>query len=316
MALDLTTRYPSQVDDSDVAYPYGKAVNITVAGDGTGTPWEADLVNDIIGFLQSLLNQGGVTPNESPDSLTNAQYFTALANIFIDGTDGGTYTPASAIVVNGFGIETVYLEAAELVATLGTIDTLAASEVEIGGGLEVQGACDFQHVAAFSLTVTDFILGLAGLSIVGNASVGADLTVVDDAIIGDDLDVGGTATIDTLLVETNLTVQGPATFADPVTLTNDAHIRHRVVIGPDAPSEYGVDDADIIHIASSTAPRAYTLNTDGASNGSIITFFTSASNDITINGAYVINASGDWRGVRLVHISGSWALLEFLASGP
>lgn len=80
MALNPRTRYPAQtVTDGD--YTYGKARNITVAGDGTGTPWEADIVNDWFGFFQALLNAGDVVPGGTPDSASASQYLTALRQL-------------------------------------------------------------------------------------------------------------------------------------------------------------------------------------------------------------------------------------------
>lgn len=77
MALDYSNRYPGQTVP-DAAYPQGKARNITVSGDGTGTPWEKDLVNDLFGLFQSLLTRGSVIPSGSPDSVTSPQYFNAM----------------------------------------------------------------------------------------------------------------------------------------------------------------------------------------------------------------------------------------------
>jgi hypothetical protein len=83
MALDLSLTYPGQIDTSDLAYPYGKARNITLSGDGTGTPWEKKLANDILGFQQALLVAAGITPSNTPDSSTISQYLEALRYIVI-----------------------------------------------------------------------------------------------------------------------------------------------------------------------------------------------------------------------------------------
>jgi hypothetical protein len=78
VALDLTDTYPDQVDDADPDRPYGSAVNVTVEFDGTGTPLEKQWINDLWGFLQSLLVAADITPSGTPDTVTASQYQEAL----------------------------------------------------------------------------------------------------------------------------------------------------------------------------------------------------------------------------------------------
>lgn len=79
MAIDPSAKYPSQIDTSDpTGYPRGKAQNIGVPGDGTGTPWEKDLVNDLLGFQQDLLDRAGDTPSGTPDKVGASQYANAI----------------------------------------------------------------------------------------------------------------------------------------------------------------------------------------------------------------------------------------------
>lgn len=90
MALDLTALYPGQIDASDVAYPYGKAKNVSAPGAGDGTPYTAAIVNDTQGFLQALLVSAAITPSGNPDTSAASQYLEALfAHI---------YAPASRTV--------------------------------------------------------------------------------------------------------------------------------------------------------------------------------------------------------------------------
>lgn len=77
MAIIISTQYPGKTNAPSAAYPQGSARNVTISGDGTGTPWEQQLVNDVLGFLQALLLEGGITPSGSPD--------TALASDYLDG---------------------------------------------------------------------------------------------------------------------------------------------------------------------------------------------------------------------------------------
>lgn len=78
MALDLSVRYPGQVETGDPGYPTGKAQNIAVEADGSGTPFEKDLVNDQLGFQQALLAEAGITPSGVPDKVGASQYLEAV----------------------------------------------------------------------------------------------------------------------------------------------------------------------------------------------------------------------------------------------
>jgi hypothetical protein len=77
MALDYSALYPAQTD-TDAAYPQGKAKNVSVPGAGDGTPWTANILNDIWGFLQALIKGVGATPSGSPDTATASQYAQSL----------------------------------------------------------------------------------------------------------------------------------------------------------------------------------------------------------------------------------------------
>jgi len=81
MAINPESQYPGKIAPSTADYPYGAARNITVPGDGTGTPWEAALVNDLFGFQQSLLSFAGITPSGTPEKVGASQYLQALRKI-------------------------------------------------------------------------------------------------------------------------------------------------------------------------------------------------------------------------------------------
>lgn len=78
MAINPETQYAGQIDPADAEYPYGKARNITVPGDGLGTPWEKALLNDHFGFQQSILNDVSEVPSGNPDTILVPQYLNAL----------------------------------------------------------------------------------------------------------------------------------------------------------------------------------------------------------------------------------------------
>jgi hypothetical protein len=82
MAIIPSAKYPGQVASDPTNYPRGKARNVTVSGDGTGTPLEKDWVNDLWGFQQAMLYSVGFTPSGNPDTALDSQYLQALIALF------------------------------------------------------------------------------------------------------------------------------------------------------------------------------------------------------------------------------------------
>lgn len=83
MALIPSARYPAQTD-ADAGYPQGKARNAVTFQDGSGTPLERDWVNDLWGFLQSLLSYASITPSGSPDQVGASQYLAGVQKVAAD----------------------------------------------------------------------------------------------------------------------------------------------------------------------------------------------------------------------------------------
>lgn len=81
MALIPENRYPGKTTPATGDYPYGSAKNVALPGDGTGTPWEKDIVNDLFGFQQAILTRGAVVPSGTPDTADASQYLQALLNV-------------------------------------------------------------------------------------------------------------------------------------------------------------------------------------------------------------------------------------------
>lgn len=80
--INLNNAYPSNSNAPDGNYPYGSARNVTTSGDNTGTPFIANLQNDIIGLQQFLLNEAAIIPNNTSDNATTSQQFEAMWKIF------------------------------------------------------------------------------------------------------------------------------------------------------------------------------------------------------------------------------------------
>ena len=81
MAIKPIDRYPGRVDPADADYPFGKARDVTSPGDGTGTPWQQDIINDVLGMLQALLSEADVEPSGTPDTAQASQYLGAIRSI-------------------------------------------------------------------------------------------------------------------------------------------------------------------------------------------------------------------------------------------
>lgn len=80
MAIRPADEYPGQIA-TDADYPHGKARNVSTPGDGTGTPWEAKLVNDVLGFEQALLAEAAITPSGNPDKVGASDYLNAIRHM-------------------------------------------------------------------------------------------------------------------------------------------------------------------------------------------------------------------------------------------
>lgn len=87
MAINPETLYSGKVTPSDANYPYGSARNVTVPGDGTGTPLDAAWLNDFFGFGQAILSRAAVTPSGSPETAQVSQYLETLLGLAREGLE-------------------------------------------------------------------------------------------------------------------------------------------------------------------------------------------------------------------------------------
>lgn len=81
MAIIPENEFVGKINAADSNYDLGSARDIITKGDKTGTPWKARLINDIWGFLQKLLNNAGITPSGSPDTILASDYFDGLMSV-------------------------------------------------------------------------------------------------------------------------------------------------------------------------------------------------------------------------------------------
>lgn len=78
MAIRPEDEYGSRAVPASADYPHGSAQNETVEGANDGTPYEERWRNDVWGFLQALLQRGGVVPSGNPDTAQNSDYLEAM----------------------------------------------------------------------------------------------------------------------------------------------------------------------------------------------------------------------------------------------
>jgi len=113
MAINPETAFPGKITASSAEYPFGKARNITIPGDGTGTPWDQLILNDIFGLQQALLSSAAIVPTGAPDEVGASQYLGALLKVFVSAVDNiagmkalskSSFTPSSnqQIAVAGY----------------------------------------------------------------------------------------------------------------------------------------------------------------------------------------------------------------------
>ena len=74
MAINPSTQYPGQTAAPSAGYPGGSAQNVSVSGDGSGTPLESTWLNDLWGYLQSKLARAGIVASGTPDQVGASQY--------------------------------------------------------------------------------------------------------------------------------------------------------------------------------------------------------------------------------------------------
>jgi len=191
MAINLETQYPGKVAPSSPEYPFGQPRNVTAPGAGNGTPWEAAIVSDWVGFFQSLLAEAGIVPTGAPDEVGASQYLDALKKGGVKSTGRLTdflfASTADLIAGNTIGGESVTLVSGNIVGIRSEIDnrdyivSTTESDVVLGGGLYAVLISD--QGKGFTLINQDVAKAAANLT-----SLSQNLKVV---ITGDSLSFNG-----------------------------------------------------------------------------------------------------------------------------
>jgi hypothetical protein len=248
MALELHLRYPAQVLGGGADYPFGQARNVTVPGDGTGTPFEADLLNDWLGFFQSILLFSGIGPNFAPDSCSNHQYLDAIRYL-------ATH-PVSDIVAGGIGADHITLTGS------GTFfgGTPGAGFNLLADFAWMTGTSRFDGIATHN---AEILVQLTGITI------GTTTVAVGSGASGLLVQVGG------LRVQAgNARFDDTAEFHKEIRLADEGRVRKRGVNAPDTDFGYSVLGTDVVVFRGGviTATHNYTILDAGASPISEIEF--------------------------------------------
>ena len=221
MAISPKNLYPSRVIDGDGAYPYGKALNVQNGVEGTGTPLEAEWLNDIWGSQQALLAEAGIAPNGQPDSVGNSQYLDALKKIQSDKSresitavykaqgynnvfffeDGFTYSEANDVGVYLDGTAWTYADAGALPVTIaaGTVPSVGAGYEQVtfnsasgigdASGGSVQDFIDASKAQGIMMWDTDTTYPVNGLA---KGSNGQIYTAISEQLGNDPVSDDGT----------------------------------------------------------------------------------------------------------------------------
>lgn len=81
MAINLNDRYPGETNRPDENYPYGSFRDRTTPTSKDGTKLQQDWANDMFSFQWRLLEEAGMTPDGTVDTVGKSQYFDALIEV-------------------------------------------------------------------------------------------------------------------------------------------------------------------------------------------------------------------------------------------
>lgn len=256
MALELHVRYPAQVLLGGADYPFGQARNVTVPGDGTGTPFEADLVNDWLGFLQGLLLAAGINPSFTPDTAIVSQYRDAIRYI-------ATHPESDIIALsNGVSAKTF---------TVLSSGTFFGSTVNLlVGPTRFVGTAQFDDTSQFNQQLTVNLPGIV---------VGATGVDIGNGLPGIIIQAGGLQ-----VLVGNAEFSDTAEFRKEVVLSNEGRIRRRLIYAANADTHHDVTQGDVLIIqATVSATRVYTIDGTGAADGSGFEIHNHSGSTQTIN---------------------------------
>jgi hypothetical protein len=282
-------------------YPYGSFKNATSPTSFDGTPADKDWANDWYGFLSKILNDAGITPSGTPDTILASDYFDGMVKLFskylmfddtgsaddyeldaVSGANPEAYTDGIIVqfkaATNNTGASTIEigtLGAKALVDRGGS--ALVGGEVLAGEYIVARydsGGDDFEIVLGPSTTT---IRGLVELSTNAEAVTGTDtVRAVTPAALTARLaapgTIGGTtpntAIFTTLTVNTALDMPNGTVSAPGAYFSGDSNTGF-YKIGADS-FGISINGADAIHWLSTGVTEWGTFSSTGVSLGKLI----------------------------------------------
>ena len=85
--LDLNATYPGQTAGPTANYPNGEPRNVTVSGDGTGTPLESQWVSDLRGWMEKVVSDAGITVSGVADTALVSDVLTGLQTLLLQRSE-------------------------------------------------------------------------------------------------------------------------------------------------------------------------------------------------------------------------------------
>ena len=85
--IKIDANYTDYRDDSDVKYPFGKAVSASTPNSTDGTPWRKELFNDLHGARQAIFKKAfgnARQPTNTPDNAENSDTLDAILQLIQD----------------------------------------------------------------------------------------------------------------------------------------------------------------------------------------------------------------------------------------
>ena len=201
MAINVKNQYPVGTNPPDADYPEGSAVSSTTPTSKDGFPFAIEYVNDMLGFLQSILREANISANDVVDTARASQYFRGLielsagratnyidsgiANAYVVGPSSNQQAPMSRF--NGRVIKFIPINTNTGASTVNVFSE-GVDDIKLAGG--VVDPLPGQIEAGVSTTIIDRLsyyeletplVDLLSLSITVNATADANITVGDDA---------------------------------------------------------------------------------------------------------------------------------------
>jgi len=234
----------------------------------------------------------------------------------VNGDLGGTWAPASTIVIGGDGLQVVTSASGNfsVIGAAGGIDLYSGSfmmtpagGIVIGCNTEFDGQNQFDDIVVFSASSFVTVSGNFLIEAIATAQIDCTLVLTGDlgvlgatglaATTATTLSVGGavSASATTLATTSGVTttLAGPVTLSNAVSLTSTltpsgvGRVRDKQVVLPDADHTLTIGEATVYMVPALGADRLYPLSDTGAGVGDKIRI-NAIANTTTKNAAVAV----------------------------